>query len=325
MLFLVLQPLDLESKTLNDPLRMTPEDLKSAYSFVVVKSPVAKSVVQRRKPPSLKDTTPSPVKATKRKLASASKADQGSKTAAPPNKRKSSTQAAQAVTAARTTAQRKKSELSKQQQQSQQKQQQLHLQQQQQPPMLQTPNQHHQMQQPQFPQTSDQAFQPRPIMSQPQQQHTQQPGPSRQQPMTQQQQANQYNQFMSVMPSPIGTQQQRGSFSQFPNTPQMNQFHMIQQQQQQQQQPNQQQMNYGQNPQVLQQMHQFFPQMGPPQYPQQPMQMPGQRVVGPPGTMPMNIQPNNTNTSGIIGSNKLGQNMPSADDQSDPLFMLKDM
>jgi hypothetical protein len=129
-----------------------------------------------------------------------------------------------------------------------------------------------------------------------------------------QQQPNPYNQFMKAMPSPVGAPQ-RGSFTQFPNAPQMNQFRMMQQQpQHHQSQPGQQQMNYGQPPQAMQQMPQFFPQMGQQQYAQQPMPMPGQ-VVGPPGGIPMNMQPNNA----------MRQNMPQSDDQNDPLFMLKDM
>lgn len=306
----------LEPNTMNDPLRMTPEDLKSAYNFVLVKPTVTKPVVQRKKSASSKDSTPSPAKVTKRKSAAASKTDQSSKTSAASRKRKSATQA---ETAAR-AAQRRKSDLAKQQRHQQ------HLKQQQPPPQQQHQKQH-QLQQPQYPQMNEQAFQPRPIMTQPQQQHSQQSGPSRQQPMAQQQQQPaQYNQFMGALPSPIGTQQQRGSFTQFPNTPQMNQFRMMQQQQQQQQQPNQQQMNYGQHPQGLQQMPQFFPQMGQQQYPQQPMQMPGQGVVGPPGTMQMTMQHSNSSSHGNSGNNSImRQNMPSADDQSDPLFMLKDM
>jgi hypothetical protein len=165
-----------------------------------------------------------------------------------------------------------------------------------------------------------------------QQQHPQQSGPPRQQPIAQQQPGNQYNQFMSALPSPIGTQQQRGSFSQFPNNPQMNQFRMMQQQQQQQQQQQsgqQQQLNYGQHPQGMQQMPQFFPQMGQQQYAQQPMQMPGHGVVGPPGTMPMGMQPNTNNNSSVRPGSTTNANsrpnMGPGDDQSDPLFMLKDM
>jgi hypothetical protein len=148
-----------------------------------------------------------------------------------------------------------------------------------------------------------------------------------QQQMTPQQQGNQYNQFMGAMPSPMGNQQQRGSFSQFPNNPQMNQFRMMQQQQQQQ--PGQPQMNYGQHPQQgMQQIPpQFFQQMGQPQpqpqYPQQqPMPMPpGHGVVGPPGgAMQMN-HPN----SGNNNNPNARPNMPSAADQNDPLFMLKEM
>ena len=170
----------------------------------------------------------------------------------------------------------------------------------------------------------DQAFQPRPIMTQPQQQPAPSPAPFIQQPMPQQQQQqNPYNnQFMNTMPSPVAPQQQaahRGSFNQFQNTPQMNQFRMMQQQQQQQphhqqhhqQHSSQQKVNYGQQiqQQAMRPNPQFFPQMGQQQFPQQPMQMPGQ------GGMTMNVQ----------GNNQVRQNMPSTDEQNDPLFMLKEM
>ena len=91
----------------------------------------------------------------------------------------------------------------------------------------------------------------------------------------------------------------------------------MQQQQQQshhqqhyQQHPNQQKVNYGQiQQQAMRPTPQFFPQMGQQQFPQQPMQIPGQ------GGMPMTVQ----------GNNQVRQNMPSTDEQNDPLFMLKEM
>ncbi|KAG7367270.1 hypothetical protein IV203_029941 [Nitzschia inconspicua] len=330
---------------LHDPLRMTPEEAKVAYNFVIVKSPVTKPVMQRKRSSSSKDAPPSPAKSTKRKPISAPKLDPGSKTGAAVNrKRKSSAQAENTTARA---VQRRKTEVAKQQQSQQHLQQQRPMQQPIQQPVQQpiqqpiqqqmqqqpSPLQQQQIQQPQYPPMNDQAFQPRPIMTQPQHppQLQPQPGPPRQIPMTQQQQGNQYNQFMGAMPSPIGTQQQRGSFSQFPNTPQMNQFRMMQHQQQQQQQPGQQQMNYGQHPQAMQQIPQFFPQMGQQQYPQQHMQQLSHSVIGPPGTIPMNMQPTTTNAnsgqpnSGNNNMNIRQNNMPSADDQNDPLFMLKEM
>ena len=73
-------------------------------------------------------------------------------------------------------------------------------------------------------------------------------------------------------------------------------------------------------------MPQFFPQMGQQQYGQQPMGMPGQ--------MPMNMQQPQQNQqqqqqqqqqSNNNNNMQQRQNMPSADDQNDPLFMLKEM
>jgi hypothetical protein len=157
-------------------------------------------------------------------------------------------------------------------------------------------------------------------MTQPQQQQqpTQPAAPFLQQAMPQQQQNPYNNQYMNTMPSPVAPQQQanhRGSFNQFQNNPQMNQFRMMQQQQshhqQQQHHPqhsNQQKVNYGQiQQQPMRPNPQFFPQMGQQQFPQQPMQMPGQ------GGMQMNIQ----------GNNQVRHNMATSDEQNDPLFMLK--
>merc|ERR1712238_499164 len=61
--------------------------------------------------------------------------------------------------------------------------------------------------------------------------------------------------------------------------------------------------------QAIRPIPQFFPQMNQQQFSQQAMQIPGQ-VVGPQGAMPQN---------------PVRQNMPSTDEQNDPLFMLKEM
>lgn len=174
----------------------------------------------------------------------------------------------------------------------------------------------------------DKAFQPRPILTQPQQQ--QQPAPSPapfnlQKQTVPQQRSNTYNnQFMNTMPSPVATQQtgHRASFSQFQNTPQINQFRMMQHQQQPHQQQHHQQhstqkVKYSQTPQqqAMRSIPQFFPQMNQQQFSQQSIQIPGQ-VVGPQGALPqINVQ----------GNSSLRQNMPSTDEQNDPLFMLKEM
>jgi hypothetical protein len=164
------------------------------------------------------------------------------------------------------------------------------------------------------------------------------------------QQAPQYNQFMKPMPpqNPNSPAQQRATFQQqllqqqqqqqqpqqfsSPQQRQMAQLRMMQQPPQpgpqvpygqgpsSMQQPAQpgQQVSYGQG---LQQMQQFFAPLPPQQFQQQPMAMPS-RAVGPPGHAPMNMQ-------GSMPGNMQGNNMvrrgPQGDEQSDPLFMLKDM
>jgi hypothetical protein len=90
----------------------------------------------------------------------------------------------------------------------------------------------------------------------------------------------------------------------------MAQLRMMQQQQQQRQQSVGQQVGYGQAPHAMQQMPQFFPPM---QQQFAPQPMPGQ-VVGPSGSLPMNLQ-----------GSAVRQNPPAGDDQNDPLFMLKDL
>jgi len=143
--------------------------------------------------------------------------------------------------------------------------------------------------------------------------------PQQHQPVPQQQSNPYNNQFINTLPSPVAMQQtgHRASFTQFQNSPQMNQFRLMQQQQQShhqqhhQQHSTQQKINYGQTPQqqAIRPIPQFFPQMNQQQFSQQAMQIPGQ-VVGPQGAMPQN---------------PVRQNIPSTDEQNDPLFMLKEM
>jgi hypothetical protein len=272
---------------------MTRDAVKLGYAFNANRTSPVRPTVTRRKPSSTKDTSSSvSTKGTKKKQSASTPSDSGvSKLPeAPPvlnaprvdisRKRKNTTQADPKSTPR--VVQRKRTE-----------------------PSRQIP-------------VDDQAFQPRPIMTQPQQQQPTQPSaPFLQQAMPQQQQNPYNNQYMNAMPSPVAPQQQanhRGSFNQFQNNPQMNQFRMMQQQQshhQQQHHPqhsNQQKVNYGQiQQQPMRPNPQFFPQMGQQQFPQQPMQMPGQ------GGMQMNIQ----------GNTQVRHNMATSDEQNDPLFMLK--
>ena len=275
---------------------MTRDALKLGYAFSVNKASPVRPTVTRRKSSSTKDTAPTvSTKGTKKKQSASTSSHSGvSKIPGPApvlnvprvdtsRKRKSTTQAD--PKSAPRVVQRKRTE-----------------------PSRQIP-------------VDDQAFQPRPIMTQPQQQQqqpTQPTVPFLQQAMPQQQQNPYNNQYMNTMPSPVAPQQQanhRGSFNQFQNNPQMNQFRMMQQQQshhqQQQHHPqhsNQQKVNYGQiQQQPMRPNPQFFPQMGQQQFSQQPMQMPGQ------GGMQMNIQ----------GNNQVRHNMATSDEQNDPLFMLK--
>jgi uncharacterized membrane protein len=315
----------------NDPLNITPEALKMGYTYSAPKTQGVKPTVQRKKSATAKDTLSSPVstKVTKKRQSVTSPLNSGiskssgnsissnSTRVESARKRKSVTQS-ESSSAPRAAQRKRTSE----------------------PPRQIS--------------VDDKVFQPRPIMTQPQQQ---QPVPppvpfnlqQQQQPVPQQQPNPYNNQFMNTMPSPVAPQQtgHRGSFTQqqLQNTPQMNQFRMMQQQQQQQshhqqqqqhyqQHPGQQQkINYGQNPQQQQQqamrpIPQFFPhtqmnQQQPQQYSQQlPMQIPGQVGVGPQGAMPhqMNVQQQQGNNPGVRQ-----QNMPSTDEQNDPLFMLKDM
>ena len=267
---------------------MSRDALKSGYSFSMSKATASKpSTVTRRKSSSSKDTSAVSSKGSKKKQSASTSSDHGvskipgastAGTSRVDNSRKRKTTAQSDPNSTPRAAQRKRVE----------------------PPRQKIP-------------VDDQAFQPRPIMTQPQQkQQTQQQQP--QQPFMQQnmqqQQPNHYNnQFMNTMPSPVAPQQQgnhRGSFNQFQNAPQMNQFRMMQQQQSHhhQQHSNQQKVNYGQmQQQPMRPNPQFFPQMGQQQF-QQPMQMPGQ------GGMQMNL------------NNPVRQNMGS-DEQNDPLFMLK--
>ena len=274
---------------------MTRDALKSGYAFSICKTQAVRPTVTRRKSSTTKDTASSTsTKGTKRRQSTGAASGTPKSTGAQANsnatraentrKRKSTTQADSASTPR--AVQRKRAE-----------------------PLRQIP-------------VDDQAFQPRPIMTQPQQQQqqhaSQSAAPFLQQAMPQQQQNPYNNQFMNTLPSPVAQQQQaghRGSFNQFQNTPQMNQFRMMQQQQSHHQQQhiqhaNQPKVNYGQiQQQPMRPNPQFFPQLGQQQFPQQQIQMPGQAAL------PMNMQ----------GNNQVRQNMASTDDQNDPLFMLKDM
>lgn len=284
--------------SLNDPLNVSSEALKLGYKYnSTSKQPVGRPTIQRRKSSTAKDTTtpPANTKVSRKRHSVTSPPNPGISRARTDStrKRKSATQSEPSST--RSVQRKKTSESSR------------------------------------LISVDDKAFQPRPIMTQPQQQ--QQPAPSPapfnlQQQSVPQQQSNSYNnQFMNTMPSPVATQQNvhRGSFSQFQNTPQINQFRMIQQPQQPHHQQHhhhhstQQKVKYGQNPpqQAMRSIPQFFPQMNQQQFSQQQgMQVPGQ-VVGPQGAMSqINVQ----------GNNSMRKNIPSTDEaQNDPLFMLKEM
>ena len=273
---------------------MTRDALKLGYAFSANKTQAVRPTVTRRKSSTTKDASPSiSTKGTKKKQSASTLSDPGVlKSPGAPvtlnatrvdNSRKRKTTTQSDPTPTSRAVQRKRTE-----------------------PSRQIP-------------VDDQAFQPRPIMTQPQQQQqpAQSTAPFLQQAMPQQQQNPYNNQFMNTMPSPVAPQQQashRGTFNQFQNNPQMNQFRMMQQQQSHHQQQhhqqhsNQQKVNYGQiQQQPMRSNPQFFPQMGQQQFPQQTMQIPGQ------GGMQMNVQ----------GNNQVRQNMATSDDQNDPLFMLK--
>jgi len=286
----------------NDPLKMTRDALKLGYAFnASSKTQTIRPAATRRKSATVKDTVAASAstKATKKKQAAATLTDASvSKSSGIPatlnagradNSRKRKNVAQSDPTPTIRVVQRKRSEPSRQ-----------------------------------IPVVDEQAFQPRPIMTkpqpQPQQQQQQQPAQSSVPFLQQQIQYN--NQMMNAMPSTVPPQQQathRGSFNQFQNTQQINQFRRMQQQQQQQQQQphhqqqhqhqhsNQQKVNPAQMQQQFRQNQLFWNSES--QFTQQPMQLAGQ------GGMQMSVK----------GNNQMRQNMASTDEQNDPLFMLKDM